>query len=133
MSAVSLATTRQHFIQEILHQIPNGCVGLAVIDHDHLSHVLVTPQGEVMAFGEVLSVLDPGAVKTADQARLTPLANLGLDDLATILDSFADPDSGAILSPAHLDVHNDRLPAYFQARLSEKPTLATAARAALAA
>lgn len=129
----SLNATRQHFIQEITQQIPSGRWGLAVIDHGTFSHVLVTHHGQVVVFGQGLTLLDPVAVQTGDEVRVTVLDNLGLDDLATILDSFADPDSGSVVVPAALEASNERLPAYFQARLAEDSQWVTRAQAALAA
>lgn len=100
--------------QEIIHQIPEGSVGLAVLDHDIRTDVWVNHAGQVLVFGG-----DSTGSFTQDG-----LSSFKLTDLAIILDSFADPDSGAVVKASALVADNTQLPDYFQHRLAAEPTLA---------
>lgn len=100
--------------QEIIHQIPEGSVGLAVLDHDVRTDVWLNHAGQVLVF----------SWDTTGSFTQDGLSSFKLTDLAIILDSFADPDSGAVVKASALTADNAQLPDYFQNRLANEPTLA---------
>lgn len=117
---MSLDATRQTFVQEILTHIKPGQVGLAFIDHEAISDVIINSQGQVLCFN---TATPEGESPSPADSRKTTLDSLTISTLALILDSFADPDFGVVVAMASLQSDKDSLPAYFQGRFERNGSL----------
>lgn len=114
---------RQTLMDEVIAQIPPKHVGLMLMDSRTQTSLWVTHQGRVAILGDPIDVIDPAQVIRDGELRLTHLANLRSAELATLIDSFADPDHGMVVLASALSVATPGLPHYFKELLGNAPAL----------